>query len=89
MCSSDLVKGQGTHDKTGRHCLPTDPNGKLDIVWAAGQWLRDDMGNPTKKIRHLCWDGCMFSNDVMHKPETWNAILKAMLDVRNAHGWNE
>ncbi len=83
------VKGQGTHDKTGRHCLPTDPNGKLDIVWAAGQWLRDDMGNPTKKIRHLCWDGCMFSNDVMHKPETWNAILKAMLDVRNAHGWNE
>ena len=83
------VKGQGTHDKTGRHCLPTDPNGKLDIVWAAGQWLRDDAGNPTKKIRHLCWDGCMFPNDVMFKPETWNAILKAMLDVRNAHGWNE
>lgn len=83
------VKGQGTHDKTGRHCLPTDPNGKLDIVWAAGQWLRDDMGNPTKKIRHLCWDGCMFPNDVMAKPETWNSILKAMLDVRNAHGWSE
>lgn len=83
------VKGQGTHDKTGRHCLPTDPNGKLDIVWAAGQWLRDDMGNPTRKIRHLCWDGCMFPNDVMHKPETWNAILKAMLDVRHAHGWKE
>ena len=83
------VKGQGTHDKTGRHCLPNDPNGKLDIVWAAGQWLRDDKGQPTRAIRHLCWDGCMFPNDVMFKPETWNSILKAMLDVRNAHGWNE
>ena len=26
------VKGSGSHDKTGRHCLPHDPNGKLDIV---------------------------------------------------------
>ena len=26
------VKGSGSHDKTGRHCLPDDPNGKLDIV---------------------------------------------------------
>ena len=25
------VFGSGTHDKTGRHCLPDDPNGKLDI----------------------------------------------------------
>ena len=25
------VHGSGSHDKTGRHCLPTDPNGKLDI----------------------------------------------------------
>jgi hypothetical protein len=83
------VKGQGTHDKTGRHCLPADANGKLDIAWAAGQWLRDGAGNLTKSIRHLCWDGCMFPNDVMAKPETWNAILKAMVDVRNAHGWTE
>ena len=28
------VKGSGSHDKTGRHCLPNDPNGKLDIVRA-------------------------------------------------------
>ena len=83
------VKGQGTHDKTGRHCLPTDPNGKLDIAWAAGQWLRDATGKPTRKIRHLCWDGCMFPNEVMFKPETWNSILSAMIDVRNAHGWKE
>ncbi len=83
------VKGQGTHDKTGRHCLPDDANGKLDITWAAGQWLRDEAGEPTRSIRHLCWDGCMFPNDVMSKPQTWNAILKAMLDVRTAHGWRE
>jgi len=83
------VKGQGTHDKTGRHCLPRDPNGKLDIVWAAGQWLRDATGKPTRAIRHLCWDGCMFPNDVMHKPATWNSILAAMIDVRRAHGWQE
>ncbi len=83
------VKGQGTHDKTGRHCLPRDPNGKLDITWAAGQWLRDAAGQPTRTIRHICWDGCMFSNDVMHKPGTWNSILAAMIDVRSAHGWHE
>src|SRR5579859_5532697 len=35
------VKGQGVHDKTGRHCLPFDPNGKLDIVRDAGAWMKD------------------------------------------------
>ena len=38
------VKGSGSHDKTGRHCLPNDPNGKLDIAHHAGYWLRDDYG---------------------------------------------
>jgi len=83
------VKGQGTHDKTGRHCLPEDPNAKLDIVWCAGQWLRDEHGELTKTIRHLCWDGCMFTNEVMMQPGTWNSILCAMLQVREAHGWSD
>ena len=83
------VKGQGSHDKTGKHCVPNDPNGKLDITWAAGQWLRDEDGNVTKRIRHLCWDGCMFSNEIMLAPGIWNDILAAMVDVRNAHGWSE
>jgi len=83
------VKGQGTHEKTGRHCLPDDPNGKLDIVWAAGQWLRGEDEKPTRAIRHLCWDGCMFTNEVMMKPETWNKILASMINVRAAHGWCE
>ena len=38
-------------------------------------------------FQHICWDGCMFPNGTLEKPETWNAILKAMIDVREAHGW--
>jgi sugar phosphate isomerase/epimerase len=83
------VKGSGSHDKTGRHCLATDPNGKLDIAHHAGFWLRDSYGNPTKKFKHICWDGCMFPNDVMSSPKTWNDILAAMVAVREKHGWNE
>ena len=83
------VKGTGTHDKTGRHCLPNDINGKLDIPRDSGHWLRDDKGKLTKAFRHICWDGCMFPNDVLKKPETWTEILTAMIEVRNAHGWSE
>jgi sugar phosphate isomerase/epimerase len=83
------VKGSGTHDKTGRHCPPNDPNGKLNIAHHAGFWMRDSYGNPTKKFKHICWDGCMFPNEMMMKPETWNGILATMAAVRDAHGWTE
>lgn len=83
------VKGSGSHDKTGRHCLATDPNGKLNIARDAGYWLRDEKKQLTKKCRHICWDGCMFPNEVMMKPETWNNILAAMIQVRENHGWQE
>ncbi len=83
------VKGSGSHDKTGRHCLPDDPNGRLNIARDAGYWLRDERGQLTRRIRHICWDGCMFPNEVMHKPDTWRNILKAMLSVRATHGWAE
>jgi hypothetical protein len=82
------VHGTGSHDKTGRHCLATDPNGKLDIAHDAGYWLRDEKGNLTKAFNHICWDGCMFPNDVMHKQQTWNDILAVMIKVREAHGWS-
>ena len=81
------VKGSGSHDKTGRHCQALDPNGKLDIVKHAGFWLRDDTGKPTKAMQHICWDGCMFPNAVMHEQKTWNDILATMVAVRDAHGW--
>lgn len=82
------VKGSGSHDKTGRHCLPDDPNGKLDVVRYAGFWMRDDDGKPTRAFSHICWDGCMFANETMLQPQTWNKVLKLMIDVRNAHGWD-
>ncbi|HEY2840369.1 MAG TPA: TIM barrel protein [Pirellulales bacterium] len=82
------VKGSGSHDKTGRHCLPDDPNGRLNIARDAGYWLRDERGQLTKRVEHICWDGCMFPNEVMHRSETWRSILKAMLAVRVAHGWS-
>lgn len=82
------VFGSGTHDKTGRHCLPYDPDGKLDIAQDAGHWLRDENGDVTKSFEHICWDGCMFPNKVMEDQQTWNDILSAMIDVRNLHGWN-
>ncbi|MHA4737982.1 sugar phosphate isomerase/epimerase family protein [Dyadobacter sp. MSC1_007] len=81
------VHGQGSHDKTGRHCLATDPNGKLDIAHHAGFWLRDENGDLTKRFKHICWDGCMFPNPVMENQQTWNDILAALIKVRNAHGW--
>ena len=83
------VFGSGSHDKTGRHCLPTDPNGRLDVAHDAGYWLRDDQGKLTKAFKHICWDGCMFPNEVMHKQETWNSILETLIKVRDNHGWSE
>jgi sugar phosphate isomerase/epimerase len=83
------VKGSGSHDKTGHHCLPHDPNGKLDIVRDAGHWMRDETGKPTRAFRHICWDGCMFPDAVMMQQQTWNDILATMITVREAHGWQE
>jgi sugar phosphate isomerase/epimerase len=82
------VKGEGSHDKTGKHCLPDDPNGKLDIARHAGAWLRDEQGNLTQACEHICWDGCMFTNQQMMDPKTWKSILRCMIEVRNQHGWN-
>jgi sugar phosphate isomerase/epimerase len=82
------VKGSGSHDKTGRHCPPTDPNGKLDIVRDAGAWMRGDDGKPTGAFQHICWDGCMFPNEMMMNPQTWRDVLGVMIAVRNAHGWD-
>ena len=83
------VFGSGSHDKTGRHCQAPDPNGKLAIANDAGFWLRDEKGELTKAFKHICWDGCMFPNEVMMKQKTWNDILATMIKVRELHGWYE
>lgn len=72
------VKGAGDHDKTGKHCPADDPNGKLDIVRCAGYWLKDA---EQRGIKHICWDGCMFPNEVLEQTSTWNTILEAMIKV--------
>jgi hypothetical protein len=82
------VKGSGSHDKTGRHCPPNDPIGKMDIVEVAGLWMRDASGALTRAFEHICWDGCMFPNSTMLAPETWRSVLTAMIAVRDAHGWD-
>ena len=75
------VHGTGSHDKTGRHCLADDPNGKLDIPRASAYWLKDAA---SRGMKHICWDGCMFSNDVLETPSTWQHILEAMIKVDKA-----
>ena len=76
------VFGSGSHDRTGRHCPVDSPDGKLDIVWCSRQWLLDDRGELREGLRHICWDGCMFSNAVLENQETWNRVLGAMEAVR-------
>lgn len=75
------VHGTGSHDKTGRHCPADDPNGKLDITECSKYWLQDYQ---ERSIKHICWDGCMFSNATLENPQTYNNILKAMIDVAKA-----
>ncbi len=65
------------------------PTGKPDIARHAGYWLKNETGASLKRLRHVCWDGCMFPNEVMMKPQTWNDILGAMVQVRDQHGWYE
>jgi hypothetical protein len=75
------VHGTGSHDKTGRHCQANDPNGKLDIAKCATYWLKDAA---SRGMMHICWDGCMFPNETLESPETWNNVLKAMIAVDEA-----
>lgn len=77
------VHGAGSHDKTGKHCLADDPNGKLDITRCAQYWLKDYR---ERGIQHICWDGCMFPNAALENATTWNTILSAMIDVRDTVG---
>ena len=76
------VHGAGSHDKTGKHCPADDPNGKLDITACSQYWLKDA---ESRGIQHICWDGCMFPNEMLENPATWNTILDTMIKVRDAH----
>ncbi|GAA5484063.1 sugar phosphate isomerase/epimerase family protein [Haloferula sargassicola] len=75
------VHGTGSHDKTGRHCPADDPAGKLEIARCSTYWLQDAAA---RGIRHICWDGCMFPNDILERQQTWNTILATMIEVDEA-----
>ena len=75
------VHGTGSHDKTGRHCRADDPNGKLDIARCSAFWLKDAAA---RGMKHICWDGCMFSNDILEDAHTWETILGKMIEVDEA-----
>ncbi|HMP77950.1 MAG TPA: TIM barrel protein [Pirellulaceae bacterium] len=75
------VHGSGSHDKTGRHCPADDPNGKLDVVQCSKYWLQ---GAADRGIRHICWDGCMFSNAKLLDAQTWQRVLELMIRVADA-----
>lgn len=80
--SNGTVFGSGTHDKTGRHCRPDDPDGKLDVAACSAMWLLDEAGSIRNNIRHICWDGCMFPNKVLESSDTWNDVLELMVRVK-------
>ncbi len=83
------VFGSGTHAATGRHCQVTDPNGRLDVVKHAGYWLRDEKGDAHEDDAPHLLGRLHVPERVMEKQDTWNAVLGAMLKVRDAHGWVE
>ena len=79
----DRTRGSTTYDDNRQVLSRTDALGRTET------FEYDADGQVTQRIRHLCWDGRMFSNDVMIKPQTWNDILAAMIAVRDGHGWEE
>ena len=75
------VHGTGSHDKTGRHCPANDSKGRLNIAKCATYLLKDA---DQRGMNHICWDGCMFANEVLESPGTWNEVLKVMIAADEA-----
>jgi len=48
----------------------------------------DEACGPTRAFQHICWDGCMFPNETMLAARTWIDVLKTLITVRDAHGWD-
>ena len=83
------VKGSGSHDKTGRHCLPERSQRQArHRQGTPATGCATNRANSRRALQHICWDGCMFPNAVMMQPQTWNDMLGAMIAVRDAQGWD-
>lgn len=81
--SNGSVFGSGLHDITGRHVPVNAPDGKLDIMGCSRYWLLNQDGSIRNGIQHICWDGCMFPNDVLEASTTWRAVLEKLIETRD------
>ena len=83
------VKGSGSHDKTGRHCLPNDPNGKLDIV-APRRLLAARRQRPAdaRVPAHLLGRLHVPERDDDAAADVERRAAASMIAVRDAHGWD-
>jgi hypothetical protein len=82
------VFGSGDHEKTGRHCQVTDPNGKLDWSSTPAIGCATETATSPKRCANLL--GRLHVPQRRHgEQETWNDVLGAMVKVREAHGWRE
>lgn len=77
------VHGQGQHDKTGRHCRPDDPNGRIDPAFVEPLFL---LGTKKEGVRvqSRTWDGCMMPNGVLEAQDYYDNVLTYMARGRTA-----
>ena len=82
------VKGSGSHDKTGRHCLPPIRTANWTSCAMPAPGCAMMPANPTKAFAaHLLgWLHVPQFRDA--EAQTWNDILRVMIAVRDAHGWD-
>ena len=84
------VKGSGSHDKTGRHCLPDDPNGKLDIV-ASRRLLDARRRRASRRSASSTSAGTAACSPTRRCCSSRHLERRARADDRgrNAHGWDD
>jgi hypothetical protein len=85
--AAGAARCMGSPPHTARRRTPSVP-GLSTSAWHRTTWLHDEKGGPLLRLKHMCWDGCMFPNAVTLDPKIWNAALGVMVEVRNAYGWN-
>ena len=75
------------YDWAGKQCSVDNPDGILDIPYHAGFWLHDESEQVLPSVKHICWEACMLSNEVMKRRQTWKNILATMIATRDANSW--
>ena len=73
--------GSGSHERTGRHALPDDPNGKLEIPLHASL-MSAHIPRGLAGLKQATWDSCMIDSTTLREQRTWDRILQSMCEVR-------